>query len=219
MGEGEQTLQIEAGRVGFARKSPFEAKGLMTILMPVLLDKVPDFYVPGQFDAELNQLSQAADAEIARQLEQKRKAAAPLAGCDPVGIAKNWLQQFDRAVVKRDANAILEQFSADVKVHATVRNNNGETTTVEFDRAELAQSTIAAAKGLKHYKQRRLTIEAQPAPSSPGGASCERISVRSAVIEQGVQSGKAYRLESTEQYLLELRDGKWLAIEADTTQR
>jgi hypothetical protein len=39
------------------------------------------------------------------------------------------------------------------------------------------------------------------------------------VIEQGRQSGKPYRFESLEEYLLELRAGKWLAIKAETTQQ
>ncbi len=212
LGEGEQSLEIEAGRVGFARKSPFETKGLMTILMPVLLDKVPDFYVPGQFDAELDQLTQTADAESARQLAQKRQAGH----CAPASIARGWLQQFDRAVAKRNAPAILSLFAPDVKVQATVRTRDGASTMVEFDRDELAQSTVAAAKGLKHYHQRRLTVDATQVPTAQ---TCEQISVRSAVIEQGVQSGKPYRLEADEEYLLELRDGKWLATKAATTQK
>jgi hypothetical protein len=39
------------------------------------------------------------------------------------------------------------------------------------------------------------------------------------VVEQGKQSGKAYRFESLEQYSLELRSGKWIAVKAETTQQ
>jgi hypothetical protein len=39
------------------------------------------------------------------------------------------------------------------------------------------------------------------------------------VIEQGRQSGKPYRFEALEEYVLELRAGKWLAIKAETTQQ
>ena len=67
---GDNKLDIDAGRVGFVRapapppkedKSGFRPRALLTILMPVLLDKVPDFYVPGAFDAELDRYSQTAD--------------------------------------------------------------------------------------------------------------------------------------------------------------
>jgi hypothetical protein len=212
-----QALEIETGRVGFARKPKFQAKGLMTILMPVLLDKVPDFYIPGKFDAELDLLSKTADADSAQKLAQKPKNEPALYSCDPAGIAKKWLQQFDNAVEKRNAQAILVLFSPEVNVRAIVRNSNGKKTTVEFSRDELVQSTIAAAKGLEKYSQRRLTINAEKSP--PDNKTCEQISVKSSVIEQGIQSGKSYRLESDEEYLLILKEGKWLANKAQTTQR
>lgn len=216
LGEGDQSLEIETGRVGFARKPKFESKGLMTILMPVLLDKVPDFYIPGKFDAEMDKLSQTADEESAKQLQLKTKAAAT--SNTPTDIAKKWLQDFDDAVVKRDATAILALFSPDVSVRATVHNKDGKATTVEFDREELVESTVAAAKGLEKYDQRRLTMNAELAKSGNKRMS-DQIVVRSSVIEQGVQSGKSYRLESNEEYLLKLIDGKWLAIKAKTVQR
>jgi hypothetical protein len=217
LGNDGQTLEIEAGRVGFARKSQFQAKGLMTILMPILLDKVPDFYIPGKFDAELDQFSKTADADSAKMLSQKINSATPAMHCDPPDIAKKWLQQFDSAVEKRNAQAILAQFSPEIFVRAIVRNNDGKTTTVEFSREELVQSTIAAAKGLEKYSQRRLTIKAEQSP--PDNKTCDQISIRSSVIEQGIQSGKSYRLESDEEYLLKLKEGKWLATKAQTTQR
>jgi hypothetical protein len=218
LGEGEQTLEIDSGRVGFARASTFQAKGLMTILMPVLLDKVPNFYVPGQFDAELDQLSSTIEIESAKQLENKRKAALLESTCVPTKIAKKWLDSFDHAVVKRDATTVMSLFSPDVAVVATVRGSNNEMTSVTIDREEMTQSTIAAVKGLKQYKQRRLTLDAEKSETANEGA-CDRINVRSAVIEQGVQSGKPYRFESTEEYLLELSEGKWLAVKASTKQK
>jgi hypothetical protein len=189
----------------------------MTILMPVLLDKVPDFYIAGKFDAELDQLSKTADADSAQKLAQKPKNEPALNRCDAADIAKKWLQQFDSAVEKRNAPAILALFSPEVNVRAIVRNSNGKKTTVEFSRDELVQSTIAAAKGLEKYSQRRLTINAEKSP--PDNKTCDQISVRSSVIEQGIQSGKNYRLESDEEYLLKLKEGKWLANKAQTTQR
>jgi hypothetical protein len=219
LAEGDQALDIDAGRVGFARSSPFDAKGLMTILMPVLLDKVPGFYVPGIFDSELNQYSLTSDKESAKQLEKKRKADLAVANCSPVKIAKDWLNRFDRAVVKRDATTVISLFAPDVDITATVRGANDQMTSVKIDRDEMVQSTIAAVKGLKNYKQRRLTLDAEKVASTTTEPTCDRISLRSAVIEQGEQSGKPYRFESTEEYILVLRDEKWLAIKAATTQK
>jgi len=258
---GDNKLDIDAGRVGFVRapapvkenKSGFRERALMTILLPVLLDKVPNFYVPGEFDAELDRYSQTADQEGQRQLEQRRKsppspspvapspapakapaalspaptlapaaaptpAAAPaiatVAGCEPTVIAKGWLGQLDGAIAKRNAPGIVAMFAPEAAVRATVRGNEGKMTGVDISRDELAQSTLAAMKGLTNYKQRRVWTEGKPIT-----ATCDRIGVKSVVIEQGKQSGKPYRFESLEEYVLELRAGNWLAIKAETTQQ
>ena len=257
---GENTLDIDAGRVGFVRapakpdaekKSGFRERALLTILLPGLLDKVPNFYVPGEFDAELDRYSQTADEDSQRQLEQRRKSppppvqesaptkapaavspaptsappppaapvattasAAVIAGCKPTAIARTWLEQLDGAIVKRDAAGIVALFAPEAAVRATVRGNEGRMTSVDLSRDELAASTLAAMAGLTDYKQRRVWIEGKPA-----GATCDRIGVRSVAIEQGRQSGKPYRFEALEEYVIELRGGKWLATKAETTQQ
>ena len=249
-------LDIDAGKVGFARGT--RSRGLLTILLPVLLDKVPDFYVPGQFDAELDRLSQTADEDALRALEARREAlpdpspaetpgpgattsaappaepaaapapaaaaaaarkpAVPAAGeCAADTVARTWLREFDTAVERRDAPAVIRKFAPEVLVRATVRGAGGEPATVEMGRDEMVQSTIAAVRGLTQYQQRRPSVESRPAGA--GAGMCERISVRSVVIEQGRQNGKPYRFESIEEFLLERRAGVWLAIRAETTQR
>ena len=250
-----KTLDIDPGKVGFARGT--RSRGLLTILLPVLLDKVPDFYVPGQFDAELDRLSQTADEDALRALEARREAlpdqspagtpgpgattssappaepvaapapaaaaaaarkpAAPAGKCAADTVARTWLSEFDRAVERRDAPAIIRKFAPEVLVRATVRGAGGEPTTVEMGRDEMVQSTIAAVRGLTEYQQRRPSVESRPAGA--GAGMCERISVRSVVIEQGRQNGKPYRFESLEEFMLERRAGVWLAIRAETTQR
>lgn len=268
---GENTLDIDAGRVGFVRapakpgaekKSGFRERALLTILLPVLLDKVPNFYVPGEFDAELDRYSQTADEDSQRQLEQRRKSPPPpvqesapikapaavspaptfaptppaapvattapaatpaptpapatavIAGCEPTAIARTWLEQLDGAIVKRDAAGIVALFAPEAAVRATVRGNEGKMASVDLSRDELAASTLAAMAGLTDYKQRRVRTEGKPM-----GATCDRIGVRSVAIEQGRQSGKPYRFEALEEYVIELRAGKWLAIKAETTQQ
>jgi len=98
-----------------------------------------------------------------------------------------------------------------------VRTAQGKTATLELDRDELAQSTIAAFKDLSDYQQRRITIEGKPANAQ--GTVCNRVAVTSVAIEQGKQAGKPYRFESTEQYVLDQVGGKWLASLAETVQK
>ena len=219
---GDNTLDIDPGKVGFVRApAKVRERALLTILLPVLLDKVPNFYVPGEFDAELDRYSQTADQESQKQLEQKRKSpAAAAAGkqCAPTDIAKTWLAALDGAIAKGDAQAIIAMFAADVAVRANIKEKGGKLASVDLGREELAQSTIAAMKGLKDYKQRRVWTDARLTDLA-GGDACDRISLRSVVVEQGKQSGKAYRFESLEQYSLELRSGKWIAVKAETTQQ
>jgi hypothetical protein len=269
---GENKLDIDPGRVGFVRapakvvkekKDGFRERALMTILMPVLLDKVPNFYVPGEFDGELDRYSQTADQDSLRQLEQRRKAppaapllavpiaappvasppvaapvaapatspvskpattpstapaAAPAGECSPTAIAKTWLGQLDGAIVRRDAPSIVAMFASEAAIRATVRGNEGKMTSVDISREELAQSTLAAMKGLADYKQRRVWTEGKMA-NAAASAACDRIALKSVVIEQGRQSGKPYRFEALEEYLIEFRTGKWLAIKAEVTQQ
>ena len=248
-----KTLDIDPGKVGFARRPPkpgMQTRGLLTITLPVLLDKVPSFYVPGQFDDELDRLSRTADQDSLRELNARRKGmaepgpapeskpavkpsqipaesapvsparkpAAPVAGgCAATAIARTWLSEFDAAIARRDAQAVLQKFAPDVSVRVTVRGANGEPSTVEMSRDELVRSTIAAVSGLTEYQQRRPSIEGRLAEGRAG--ACDRIEVKSVVIEQGRQNGKPYRFESLEEYVLVRRDGAWLAVKAAATQR
>jgi hypothetical protein len=103
-----------------------------------------------------------------------------------------------------------------VVVKANVRTGDGSLKSLEFTREELAQSSIDTVLALQDFRQRRPVIEGRPAEGAKG---CERIFVRSVAIEQGLQAGKPYRFESLEEYILERRAGRWLAIRAETTQR
>ncbi len=216
---GDNKVDINPGQVGFARNPPkTKERALLTILLPVLLEKVPSFYVPGEFDTELDRYSANADQEAKRLLEQKRKSPGVAAECAPVDIAKTWLAQLDGAIAKGDAQAVIALFAQDAKVKANIKEKDGKVASVDLTRDELAQSTITAIKGLKDYRQRRVWTDARLTDLA-GGAACDSISLRSAVVEQGKQSGKAYRFESIEQFTLVQRGGKWLASKAETTQQ
>ena len=244
-------VDVPPGRVGFVRASRTSTtRSLLTVLLPVLLDRVPGFFVPGEFDAELDQLALTNDAESLRLLEELRRsggtpgagsgatggtaavtpaptataiATAPPAeplragtnSCNANAVARAWVAEFDRAIVRRNAPAVLRMFAPDAEVQATVRTQDGRSSTLSVDRESFVESTVAAIAGLSDYRQRRVSTDGWPENTS----DCRRIGLRSVVIEQGRQNGQAYRFEATENYVLELRQGRWVAVQARTTQR
>jgi len=214
-----RSLLIDPGRVGFVRDPAAVApadRALLTILLPVLLARVPEFYVPGSFDAELDAYSANAEAISQQALAELSQPPAPPPALDCQPVAEAWLARFDHAIGRRDAAAIVALFAPELVARATVRNADGSTTTVRFNRSELADSTLAALDGLSNYVQRRISLETA---AGRDDATCQRVGVTSVVVEQGSQAGQPYRFEAVEEYLLELRDGHWLATRADTTQR
>ena len=154
-------VAIDSGKVGFARDpnangTATRTRALMTVLLPVLLAKVPDFYVPGSFDQELDSYSESIDAVSQKQLENRtgvksttvQKAApapvsvvspemaaepamTPIVGCPPLTIGESWLGRFDRAIVRRDIKTILGLFAPEIVARATVRSGDGMAT-LEF---------------------------------------------------------------------------------------
>ncbi len=236
---------INSGKVGFARDPnsvAIRTRALMTLLLPVLLDRVPDFYVPGAFDKELDRYSATADANARKQLEKlpgrtlpapalttaptttSQKAvttteplATPIVGCPPVAIGEVWLGRLDRAIANNDIKTILSLFAPEIVAKATVQKGSG-TTTLEFSREEMVNSILSSISNLKDYTQRRVSIEATLAEGETS-ESCKKLRVKSITIEQGLMNGKPFRFESLEDYLLEQRNGEWLAITAHTTQR
>jgi hypothetical protein len=207
-----QSVDIDPGKVGFAR-APGKSRALLTLLFPVLLEKVPDFYIPGKFDAEMNEWAANAAANNESQLQAKRRQAA---ACVPGEIAKRWTRDLDERIVKGDAAGILSMFARDVRVKATVKAGDGKMTTIELEGVELADSIVAAVSSLHDYKHRRITLEGK---TVAGGPACGAVAVRSIVIEEGRQADKPYRFESEESYVLELIDGEWRASKAETRQR
>ncbi len=209
-----QSVDIAPGKVGFARAAG-KSRALMTLLFPVLLEKVPDFYVPGKFDAEMDAWSQDAPARNAEQLQARRKQALQ---CVPAEIAKRWTQELDAAIERSDAGAILDKFARDIRIQASVRGAGGRMTDLELAGPELADSIVAAVGSLRDYKHRRITLQGKAAGPA-GEAACGPVAVRSVVIEEGRQGDKPYRFESEEIYQLELQDGLWRATQAQTRQR
>lgn len=221
-------VAIDSGKVGFARDPEsvrFRTRALMTLLLPVILDKVPDFFVPGRFDGEIERLSGEPDgkaaptplAPAAGDRDGSPRPALP-AGCSPAKVGRQWLAVLDDALVRRDADTVLALFSPEIQARTVVRLANGEPSTQVFGRDELVQSTIRSLAGLTDYRQERLNTTIR-ALSKPARGECAGVAVRSEVIESGTLNGEPYRMRAIEEYVLQHKDGRWTAIEATSTQQ
>jgi hypothetical protein len=219
-----KSVDIDPGKVGFVRAPGKQrTRALMTLLLPVVLERVPGFYVPGSFDAELDAFAATADDTGARQLARRQQdsdrgpvARAPEAAlCEPQAVARKWLAALDGAIQRRDGAAVIVLFAPDAAIRATVLDPQGGTATLDLNRQEFSDSALAALASLSDYRQRRLSVKGE----SVGSASCGEIKVSSTVSEQGKQGGKPYRFDSRETYLLQVRDGAWVAVRAETSQR
>lgn len=227
------SVDIAPGQVGFVRAPPVaKTRALITLLLPVVLDKVPEFFVPGQFDGELDQLSPAVASEAVSVAAAAGGGAQPSAGllvaapaqpvparltdgrCNAQAVAQTWLAQLDGAMARRNAPGVLALFAADVEIRAVVADGSGGTRTVSLGRDEFAAGAVAALKNLSDYSQRRLSV----AGMVQAADACETVSVTSLVLEQGTQSGKPYRFETVEEYRLVEVKGQWLATKALTRQ-
>lgn len=193
-------VEIPPGKVGFVRTLPSrKSRALITLLTPYILQSVPDFFVPGRFDAELDQLADAAQHSGA---------------CPAQDVAAAWLQRLDRAMDQRDDDGVLALFAQRVDVHSHVATANGPSASLQLGRREFVDSARAALRTVTNYSQKRLSVSAYPLDA----AACNRVAVTSHVLEQGLRSGQSFRFESTETYVLERMEGAWQATRAEVTQ-
>ncbi len=226
----EGSVDIDPGKVGFARlPSATKNRALMTLLLPVILDKVPDFYVPGQFDGELDRISASAHANTVASppggaplvqsdstSAQPQASASPTAQpCDAQQVAVDWLQALDGALERRDAAGVQALLASDVRIRSRLRHADGSSTWVSVSREEFAASTRSVMGHLTDYRQTRLSISGQPVKAG----HCSAVAVTSRVVEQGRQNDKPYRFEMLEAFQLEWRQGQWLATQAQTSQQ
>lgn len=219
----DNSLDIDPGKVGFARetaspnqKGDRRTRALLTLLLPVLLDKIPDFYVPGNFENEIDQYAAQVEQISSKALEDLQNPASNSTSeaCEPQAIAQIWLDQFDRALSERNGDSLIAMLAPEVSAKATIRTRDNKTRSIDFTRDEVVSSTLQAIKSLEDYSHRRLSLTARL--SAP---ACTKLRLRSLVIEQGKLSGKPYRFESVEEFELERIDGRWLAVRMETTQR
>jgi hypothetical protein len=237
------SVDIVPGKVGFARlTSPRKTRALITLILPVILDKVPDFYVPGRFDAELDALAQtgtpnttpggpatrstdAATSPTALATSSSATTAAatpatrPNGQCNAQAVAASWLALLDGAIARNDAQAVLALFALDAEVSGTLLGKIGTSTTISMSREEFAAGSLAALNSLTNYQQKRLSVSTSVNSKAARPEACNTVTVTSSVIEQGEQAGKPYRFKTLERYQLELKDGHWLAVKAQTRQQ
>lgn len=234
-------LEVKAGQVGFApAPSSRKSRALLTALLPVLLDKVPGFYVPGRFDAELPAYAAAQLSSALSTLPELPKQTRPdvakvsdvpdvpgaavsapqtdSAQCPAHTIANRWLERLDTAIVQRDAQKFIDMFDPSASVVVTLQQADGRSTQHTFNRDALARSTFASLNQVRDFASRRPVVQARLAQGVTV-EQCTGLEVQSVVIESGTRSGQSYRLESLETFSLERRDGVWHATAATTSQR
>lgn len=237
---GAGGVDIDPGRVGFAKAPPkTKSRALMTLALPVLLERVPDFYVPGRFDDEIDRIAASLEAEAEQALERQRTNEAQLGtgssekatrppspleftgrarrddACDAGRIARQWLRDLDGSIAAGNVEAILSLFDEMMVLRVTTRNQDGSQTLVELPRGEFARSAAQAVAGLSEFKQQRPNVSAEPVTAN----QCGQLKVRSISIEQGRQGTTPYRFESLEEYVLERRGDRWIATHAESEQR
>lgn len=233
-------VEIKEGQVGFAPPPPLASneppnRALITLLLPRLLDRVPDFYSGGRFESEIAEYSRGAEGRNRTQLDEVRQASAsggrqepcgrlqavaqPEAAksVDPAKVARQWIAHLDAAVTEHNPHRVLVLFARNAIIDARVLDASGKAASTHFTRKQFANSVRASLQGLEDYRQRRDTLDAHSDSSGEAGRS--RVLVKSHVTEQGKLNGRDYRVESDEEYLLEQQGTRWLAVRASTTQR
>jgi len=101
-------LEIAPGQVGFApARTDLRERGLFTILLPVILDVIPDFYVPGAFDAELEVLSLRSEVEGMRAYHDRRSAPIPQERDKKSGKSSAIVPPYDRPTTEPKKEAAL----------------------------------------------------------------------------------------------------------------
>ena len=146
------------------------------------------------------------------------EATGETATCKPSAIATAWLKTLDTSVLQKNARVFMAQFDPQVRVVAHVRGANGEMTDVTFSRDEMARSTATSFGEISLYASRRPVVKARVASDVRPG-QCDRVEIETVVLEGGNRNGASFRTETLETYKLVRRAGKWLAIEASTTQK
>lgn len=229
-----QILEVQNGQVGLAPAAPpSKTRALFTLLTPVLLDRVPDFFASGRFDQELAELVPAAYQQTTPTTPRAGLSKAPSevdewnkqldgfatqresSSCNGNVIANDWLGQLDAAIGSKDPQAIVRLFSDEAVIRLSVRSSGASKTEIEVDRSEFSKAVTKALANLQTFSTRR----PRTATRVIDVAKCSGVDVLSIVEDKGVRDGNPFAAQSLESYRLELRAGKWIAVEASAQSR
>jgi hypothetical protein len=241
------SVDVEPGKVGFAKA--VRRRALITLVLPTLLERIPDFFVPGAFDEELVRLSAATDTGTQQQLAALKSGQGTVAGAATVP---------EPAPVQAAAVAVASSVASGAPAKPPASDSCGSLAIgtrwlAGLDAAIQRRDTpailamfapdiqITATVNNSNGTQSQMVLDAGEFAGSATAAmlglseysqrrpkiearpqasiSCSRIVLSSVVIEQGRQGARSYRFESAEDYVLEQRGGVWIAIEASTRQR
>lgn len=197
---------LQPGQVGFARDASDTSddqrtRALATLLRPVILRYVPEFYRQGAFDHELAAAPQALDGVLSNH-------------CDADVLARKWLGALDGAVVERDSKKVLELFASDAKVAIKVQASQagGTPKSYAISREEFVDSVVQSVKDLEEFSQLRRSIRVtQPA----GRNDCSDLNVASEVQESGRAAGQFYQSNSVETFALRKVGQGYQAVKAE----
>lgn len=185
--------ELQTGQVGFARDTSEgseeqRTRAMATLLRPVILRYVPEFFKQGVFDQELA-LANQAENDLAAQR------------CDADTLARKWLGALDGAVVDREIKTVLGLFAADVKIAIKAQGSKpGEATKgYSVSRDEFVASVIQSVKDLEEFSQIRRTIRVE---QPDGKSDCSVLKVASDVQESGRAAGQFYQSNSVETFVL-----------------
>ena len=226
-------LAVDAGQVGLAPYAPdSKTRALITVLLPVLLDKVPDFYVPGIFDEDLKKLSYSGLASpvnqgdasssgkttpsIAFDFDFEGQQNNPL--CSARKISTEWLSELDALLKTRDSKGFLALFDQVARISVKLPESKDASKEIVFSPEEFARSTQEAMESLADYSSVRVETRARDISATPSG-NCSKLEVQSLVLESGISKGRAFRLRSMESYILERRGERWVATRATVLRR
>lgn len=239
------SVSVDPGKVGFSKA--IRRRALITLILPVLLERVPDFFVPGSFDDELERLSASNDvtaqlqtAALRNPLTDSPKPGNP----SPPPVASHSTAPTAVATVIEPSTKGTDSCAANqvgtrwlAALDSAIQRRDTATIVAMFAPDVQITATVNGGNG----SPTQILLEASEFASSATAAmlglsdysqrrptisarpqssiSCSRIVLNSVVIEQGRQGGRSYRFESIEDYVLELRGNAWIAIEARTQQR
>lgn len=121
------------------------------------------------------------------------------------------LLEYDHAMQRLDADAVLGLMSDDARVEVYLRRG-GATGRRSFRKNEYAKFMRDSLRDISEYTSRRESLHVAVSPNGMQGEVNSRIS------EDWRQAGQALTMASDEQYLVELREGKpkfvWVHVSA-----